>query len=539
MGKKIIILYTLLILLIPNVALCFTEHLSLSASLSNIFLSASLIAFILSVSPRLGRNIWLLFPLFFFAALQIVLLNLYGRSIIAVDMFLNLVTTNSGEVAELLGNMLPILSTVVILYVPVLISACIMWKKHISTDRSTITVCRRCSIIFALIGTISFGAACNSINPYRPSKDLYPLNVCYNIYLAFDRTIKTAGYHDTSAGFTYNAVPTHPADSTEIYIAIIGETSRAENWQLTGYSRPTTPLLSSRKDLLVGKNALSESNTTHKSVPMLLSPVSATDFDRNIYKAKSILTAFKEAGFHTAFLSNQGHNRSFIDFYAEEADTTLFIKDEEIGDGSDLRLLEVLDGIIAIGGRKQLIVLHTYGSHFNYRDRYTGVRPTFVPDDYDEAVRANRPLLINAYDNSILVTDRLVSECITRLEKIPGLLGGVVYTSDHGEDIYDDEHGRFLHASPLPTIHQVHVPFLAWLSPALTATYPEKASAMSRNMAEFISTSRSYAPTLIDIAGIETEKTDSLASLFSVSYHPHEAVYLNDHNECVSLMELL
>ena len=229
---------------------------------------------------------------------------------------------------------------------------------------------------------------------------------------------------------------------------------------------------------------------------MLLSPVSATDFDRNIYKAKSILTAFKEAGFHTAFLSNQGHNRSFIDFYAEEADTTLFIKDEEIGDGSDLRLLEVLDGIIAIGGRKQLIVLHTYGSHFNYRDRYTGVRPTFVPDDYDEAVRANRPLLINAYDNSILVTDRLVSECITRLEKIPGLLGGVVYTSDHGEDIYDDEHGRFLHASPLP-------------------------------------------PTLIDIAGIETEKTDSLASLFSVSYHPHEAVYLNDHNECVSLMELL
>ena len=46
---------------------------------------------------------------------------LFGQSIIAVDMFLNLVTTNSSEAMELLDNLLPAIVTVVILYIPVLI----------------------------------------------------------------------------------------------------------------------------------------------------------------------------------------------------------------------------------------------------------------------------------------------------------------------------------------------------------------------------------------------------------------------------------
>ncbi len=44
-----------------------------------------------------------MFFLMFFAAFQLVLLYLYGRSVIAVDMFLNLVTTNPDEVNELLA----------------------------------------------------------------------------------------------------------------------------------------------------------------------------------------------------------------------------------------------------------------------------------------------------------------------------------------------------------------------------------------------------------------------------------------------------
>ncbi|MDE6571625.1 MAG: DUF1705 domain-containing protein [Duncaniella sp.] len=84
-------------------------------SLCNILIPASFILFILTISRRIGTNIWLLFPYFFFSAFQIVLLKLYGRSIIAVDMFLNIVTTNPGEVAELLGNLLPVVGLVIII----------------------------------------------------------------------------------------------------------------------------------------------------------------------------------------------------------------------------------------------------------------------------------------------------------------------------------------------------------------------------------------------------------------------------------------
>ena len=54
-----------------------------------------------------------MFLFLFFGAFQIVLLYLFGQSIIAVDMFLNLATTNSSEAMELLGNLTPAVVVVV------------------------------------------------------------------------------------------------------------------------------------------------------------------------------------------------------------------------------------------------------------------------------------------------------------------------------------------------------------------------------------------------------------------------------------------
>ena len=72
---------------------------------------------------------------------------------------------------------------------------------------------------------------------------------------------------------------------------------------------------------------------------------------------------------------------------------------------------------------------------------------------------ANRTQLINAYDNTIRHTDRLLYQLIQRLDTI-GCPGAMLYTSDHGEDIFDDGRLRFLHASPSPTFTQLHVPLL-------------------------------------------------------------------------------
>ena len=76
---------------------------------------------LMTLSRNCGKMLWILFLFLFFGAFQIVLLYLFGQSIIAVDMFLNLVTTNSSEALELLDNLTPAIIAVIILYVPALI----------------------------------------------------------------------------------------------------------------------------------------------------------------------------------------------------------------------------------------------------------------------------------------------------------------------------------------------------------------------------------------------------------------------------------
>ena len=90
--------------------------------------------------------------------------------------------------------------------------------------------------------------------------------------------------------------------------------------------RDTNPLLSKTPGIIAFPDATTQSNTTHKSVPMLLSAASAEDFERHFHE-KGILAAFREAGFHTVFISNQLPNHSFIDFLGEQADEHYFLKE--------------------------------------------------------------------------------------------------------------------------------------------------------------------------------------------------------------------
>ena len=109
---------TLIVLLLPNIVLSVTEPMTLMARICNILLPAGVYMMLLSLLRNPARSVWMLFLLIFLSAFQLVLLYLYGHSIIAVDMFLNLVTTNSAEVTELLGSMLPAMIGVTVIFVP-------------------------------------------------------------------------------------------------------------------------------------------------------------------------------------------------------------------------------------------------------------------------------------------------------------------------------------------------------------------------------------------------------------------------------------
>lgn len=526
---------SLVVLILPNAALCVTERLSVMASIANVLLPAGLYWLAMTMSRKPGKMIWALFLFIFLAAFQIVLLYLFGKGIIAVDMFLNLVTTNPGEAMELLDNLVPGVAFVFIVYLPTLILGVVSWRSKEKLDDAFLHNQRICGGSVAAMGLLALATSYLTDKEYRAELQLYPANVIYNIYLAGERTYQTEHYADTSRGFSFHASKKGGKDEREIYVMVIGETARACEFSIYGYHRPTTPLIEKEPNLVAFSNVMSQSNTTHKSVPMLLSAASATDYDR-IYREKGIIEAFREAGFHTTFVSNQLPNHSFIDFFGEEADDWMFIKEKskEGANTPDMAMVDILNKVVAKNRKKEFIVLHSYGSHFNYRERYPRSAAFFRPDDATEAKASNRAQLLNAYDNSIRYTDKFLASIIASLRKT-GCTAAMLYTADHGENIYDDERKLFLHASPTPSYYELHVPMLAWVSDMFNGERPDVLKTLLANRRKPVASSASMFHSMLGIAGIATRcKADTL-DISSPRLHSAPRRYLNDHNKALPL----
>ena len=127
LSPRFLFFYTIVVLLVPNVTLSITEGMPLAAAVANVILPACLYTLLMLLSGNTGRQVWILFPLVFFAAFQMVLIYLYGSGVIGVGMFLNLVTTNPDEALELLDNLVPALAIVFVLYLPLLCIAAMQW----------------------------------------------------------------------------------------------------------------------------------------------------------------------------------------------------------------------------------------------------------------------------------------------------------------------------------------------------------------------------------------------------------------------------
>lgn len=528
-----------MLLIVPNVYICLLEHSGLAYVLMSILLPLGMYFFIVSVFRNTPMTVLLMIPIMALSSFQIVVSSLYNDgSAIGIDMFLNVWTTNYQETKELLKSIAKPVIVVAVIYLPSIFFSCIaLRRKDYSTDR----IRKRIRVIGIVCLTLGSGIGLYSrhILPDHSSvSNLFPFNAVSNLSKAISRHQKTAHYLATSEGFSYNAHSLR-TDARELYIVVIGETSRTDNWQLSGYSRATNPFLSCYGDsLIVFGKVFSESNTTHKSVPMLLTTLSSDNFDEGVYEHKSIITAFREAGFQTVFISAQKPNHSFIEEYAKEAHITKYFAGEGSQRCMDANLLPYVKSLVESNNHlKMLLVIHLYGSHYNYKDRYPAWQAVFKPDECGQAKFENRDNLINAYDNTIVYTDSILHELCELTEK-SGTIGGLIYCSDHGEDLFDDYRCRFLHASPRPTYWQLHVPFLIFLNSEYNLAYPYVRKNAFHNRSQFISSSRSFSQTLLQIAGIDTDYSIYTQSVVNHEYRsPARLLFLNDRNEVVDLIQ--
>lgn len=525
------IIYPIL-MIFPNILLNITESMPLTAKIANIIVPLSLYYLLMSARKNAGVMVLFLSIFCVMNGFQITVLYLFGEGIIAIDMLINCVTTNTSEAGELLTNLaLPIIISS-IMYIPLMIWGIYSACRKLRTSENLRNLSRRYGLIGLSVG-ILISVIAMLTTEFSPARHIYPFNIISNIVTALQRTYQSVNFDKTSADFHYNTVDSHDANQEEIYVLVIGETSRAMNWEIFGYDRPTNPRLSKRDNIIKFPRAVSQSNTTHKCVPMMLTHTTPLSFDSIMYR-KSIITAFKEVGYSTAVFSNQAKNHSYTQYFSEEADNVEYLEGDKHYDHNLVELLR--DNLEKNKGKKQFVILHTYGSHFNYKERYPDSLSYFKPDDASQANIKHRAELLNAYDNATRYTDGVIDDVINLLDAT-NTKAVMIYTSDHGEDIFDDERERFLHASPISTYYQLHVPMLAWTSEEYDAAYPEIRRNLLENYDKHIAPTQAIFHTLLDISGINTEYYDAEQSIASPSYVSPRPMYLNDYNEGVPLEE--
>lgn len=304
--------------------------------------------------------------------------------------------------------------------------------------------------------------------------------------------------------FRFSAKKRTQINEKEVYVLVIGETARYSNFSVNNYNRETSPLLSKITNLVSFSDVYSEANETQTSLPILLTRATAEHF--NVFKKeKSVVDAFKEAGFSTYWIANQSFGNPFIQRIVKNTKGHFFaVKDYDSLENYDEMLWVYLDKILAKNEKKQFIVIHTLGSHFRYNYRYPKSFRKFQPDfegafDYGLINRQNKERLINSYDNSILYTDYFLSNTIKKINQ-KSALSFMFYTSDHGENLYETDH--VLHGGISPTIYDVHVPLFVWTSDKYNQEFPNKKACLTTNKHKSITSSVVFY-SLLDLADIE------------------------------------
>lgn len=328
--------------------------------------------------------------------------------------------------------------------------------------------------------------------------------------------------------FKFGAHQAAPANSPQVIVMVIGESSRYDRWSLNGYARETNPLLKKEQNLVSMSDVITSVSATRLSVPVLVSRKPATQSLKAGFSEKSFITAFKEAGFKTYWISNQmsfGQFDTPVSVYANEADVTQFLNLGGFTNKSNFDdiLLEPLKNAMDSPAQKKLIVLHTLGNHWNYSHRYPKEYDQWKPSLFGVENPAYTDLKIktqlnNSYDSSILYTDWILSQVIAKL-KATDQLTAMMYVSDHGQTLYDGSCNLAFHGHN--TQYEFHVPALVWYSDKYKSSYPDKVAQLVRNKQAKLATENVFH-SLLDLADIRYSSEQLDRSFLSKKFKRHK-----------------
>lgn len=271
-------------------------------------------------------------------------------------------------------------------------------------------------------------------------------------------------------------------------VLIIGESYNKHHSQLYGYRKATTPRqlsLQQSGQLVAFDNAVAPWNYTSNVFKDIFSLYCKGDKGAWCdYPLFCVL--FRKARYHVSFISNQYASVIKDDIYTFTGGA--FLNDAYLSKSQfDVRNTEQYDyddGLLHFYDRvakktntsRNLVIFHLYGQHTSYSARFKEGRNLFHSADYNgrKDLREEERQTVADYDNATLYNDSIVYEIVRRFENDNAI---VLYISDHGEDVYDDNHsfGRNIDVEVNAALahEQYEVPFWIWCSRQYIVSHPD------------------------------------------------------------------
>lgn len=412
-----------------------------------------------------------LIALFMISACVAYFMSRYGV-LIDAGMFRNLAETNATEVWDLL-------SPTLLMYVLLLgaLPSFLLWKTPVNYRHL-----RR-----ELVSKIMVGIGCAGVTCAVAVLNYQGLSSLFRNHHELRLMVVPSNYISASIGYLREQLATaqkpfvkiavdavrqpgtaqHPRKS--LTVLVVGESARAENFGILGYSRDTTPQLRKEQGVIAFTDVHSCGTETAVSVPCMFSNMGRKHYDASTAKSQEgLLDVLKRAGINVVWRDNQSGCKGTCDRVTFEDVSNL--KDPQLCSSNECRdeiLLQGLQSFIDHLDNDTVLVLHQMGSHGpEYFKRYPTAFKQFTPICESNALdTCSRESIVNSYDNTLLYTDHVLASLIDTLRSNQDNIDtAMIYLSDHGESL--GEYNLYLHGTPymLAPDQQKHIPLVMWFS---------------------------------------------------------------------------
>ena len=316
-------------------------------------------------------------------------------------------------------------------------------------------------------------------------------------------------------------------DNEQVTVIVIGESTTRNKMSLYGYGKETNPLLKKREDIAVFTDVISPFTHTQAAVRTCLT-YSNIENKIEYTKAQSIIDIARASDYETYWISNQaaiGVWDNLVALLAKTSQNISFVNDIVNSRALietanyDENVFSPFAKILKEKNNKKFIIIHLLGTHTTYAKRYPEAFNVFKTEgDYYEKIKVH-------YNNAVLYNDFVVNSIIDTLAKYSKLnnsISNLVYFSDHGENVYDDERKLIGHDWwGLPTNHLLEIPFIAWTSPNYKKQFPKTDSLIYSNTHKSFCTDNLFH-SAIELMQIKSDLFIDSLSIFNEIYTEKE-----------------